>query len=50
MDFGPYAPFIAGSYGFAALVLGALILNGWWDGRAQRRALAELQDDRGGRP
>ena len=50
MDFGPYAPFIAGSYGFAALVLGALILNGWRDGRAQRRALAELQDDRGGRP
>ncbi|MBB2959803.1 heme exporter protein CcmD [Methylobacterium sp. R2-1] len=50
MDIGPYAPFIAGSYGFAALVLGALVLNGWWDGRAQRRALAELQDDRRGRP
>ncbi|ACB80800.1 MULTISPECIES: heme exporter protein CcmD [Methylorubrum] len=50
MDFGPYTAFIAGSYGFAALVLGGLIVNGWWDGRAQRRALAELQDERGGRP
>ncbi len=50
MDLGPYAPFIAGSYGFAVLVLGGLILHGWRDGRAQRRALAELQDDRGGRP
>lgn len=50
MEFGPYASFIAGAYGFAALVLGALILNGWRDGRAQRRLLAELQDERGGRP
>lgn len=50
MEFGPYGAFIAGSYGFAALVLGALILNGWRDGRTQRRALAELQDERGGRP
>ena len=25
MEFGPYAPFIVGSYGFAALVLGALL-------------------------
>ncbi|PXW67144.1 heme exporter protein CcmD [Methylobacterium sp. B4] len=50
MEFGHYASFIAGSYGFAALVLGALILNGWRDGRAQRRLLAELQDDRLGRP
>ena len=50
MDFGPYTSFIAGSYGFAALVLGALILHGWRDGRAQRRALAELQDERGGTP
>ncbi|CAO4167342.1 heme exporter protein CcmD [Methylorubrum zatmanii] len=47
MDFGPYASFIGGAYGFAALVLGALIVNGWRDGRAQRRALAALQDERG---
>ncbi|WP_232630668.1 heme exporter protein CcmD [Methylobacterium sp. Leaf118] len=49
MEFGPYTAFIAGSYGFAALVLGALILNGWRDGRAQARALAELQGEGGDR-
>jgi heme exporter protein D len=47
MAFGPYTAFIAGAFGFTALVLGALILNGWRDGRAQLRALAELQDERG---
>ena len=48
MELGPYTPFIAGAYGFAALVVGALILNGWRDARAQARALAELRDERGG--
>ncbi len=45
MEMGHYTPFIAGAFGFTALVLGALILHGWRDGRAQRRALAELQGE-----
>ena len=45
MAFGPYTPFIAGAFGFTALVLGALIVHGWRDGRAQKRALAELQGE-----
>jgi len=45
MEFGHYTPYIAGAFGFTALVLAALILHGWRDGRAQKRALAELQGD-----
>ena len=43
MDLGPFAGFIWAAYGFAALVIGALI--GWLlrDGKRQARALADLE-------
>lgn len=52
MDLGSQAPgshagFILAAYAFAGLVVAALILHAFLDHRAQRRALATLQD--GGR-
>ncbi|ACA18040.1 heme exporter protein CcmD [Methylobacterium sp. 4-46] len=46
MDLGPHATFILASYAFTALVVAALILHAVLDFRAQRRALARLQDGR----
>lgn len=43
MDFDPNMPFIAASYGAAALVIGTLILWMLLDYRLQRRALRELE-------
>ena len=40
---GPHAVFVLGSYGFAALVVGGLVLRAVLDHRTQRRALAELE-------
>lgn len=45
MDLGPHGGFILGAYAFTALVVGGLILQALRDGRAQRRALAAMQDD-----
>jgi heme exporter protein D len=45
MDLGPHGGFILGAYGFTALVVGGLILHALRDARAQRRALAAMQDD-----
>ena len=47
MDLGPHAAFIVGAYGFATLVVAGLILAALLDRRAQTRALAALQRDRG---
>jgi heme exporter protein D len=49
MDLGPHAVFILGSYGFAALVVGGLVLRAILDHRAQRRALDLLEAPRRGR-
>ncbi|MGY2049925.1 heme exporter protein CcmD [Methylobacterium sp. JK268] len=46
MDLGPHATFIVAAYAFTGLVVAALILHGLLDHRAQRRALARLQDGR----
>lgn len=43
MDLGPHASFIWASYGAVALVLVALLTWLLWDGRRQRRMLAELE-------
>ena len=43
MDLGPHAIFIWSSYGTVALVLGALILGLWLDGRRHARDLALLE-------
>lgn len=48
MDLGPHAAYILGAYAFAALVVVGLILSAWRDTRAQRRALADLRDERYG--
>ena len=40
---GPHAVFILASYGFAALVVGGLVLRAVLDHRAQRRALDALE-------
>lgn len=45
MDLGPHGGFILGAYAFTALVVGGLILHALRDARAQRRALAAMQDD-----
>jgi heme exporter protein D len=47
VDLGPHAAFILGAYAFTALVVAALILHAILDHRAQRRALARLQGERG---
>jgi len=46
---GPHAGFILASYGAAALVLCGLILAIILDHRAQKRALAELEERGAGR-
>lgn len=43
MDLGPHASFIWASYGAVALVLVAVLTWLLWDGRRQRRMLAELE-------
>jgi len=43
MDLGPHAGFIVGSYGFAALVVAAVITWVVVDHRQQARRLAELE-------
>jgi heme exporter protein CcmD len=43
MDFGPHATFIWSSYGAVAVVLGALVIGLWLDGRRQARDLAALE-------
>jgi heme exporter protein D len=43
MDLGPHAFFIWASYAVAAVVLGALMVWLWADGRRYRRRLAELE-------
>ncbi|MEL6298117.1 MAG: heme exporter protein CcmD [Pseudomonadota bacterium] len=43
MDLGKHAVFIWSSYGVAVTVLAALIVYLWLSGRAQKRALAELE-------
>ncbi|MCB1520693.1 MAG: heme exporter protein CcmD [Hyphomicrobiaceae bacterium] len=43
IDLGPHAAYIWGSYGAVALVLAALVAWLWFDGRRQRRLLAELE-------
>ncbi|WP_375410823.1 heme exporter protein CcmD [uncultured Methylobacterium sp.] len=45
MDLGSHGGFIVGAYAFTALVVGGLILHALRDARAQRRALAAMQDD-----
>jgi heme exporter protein D len=44
MTMGSHWEFIAASYAFSALIIGALIVRAIWDGRAQRRALATLEE------
>jgi heme exporter protein D len=43
VDLGPHAAFIWASYAAAGLVLGALMAWLFFDGRRQRRRLAELE-------
>ncbi len=40
---GPYFGYILAAYGFAALVVGGLVLRAFWDHRTQVRALAALE-------
>lgn len=46
---GPHAGFIMASYGAVVLVLGGLIAAIWRDHRAQKRALATLEQRGAGR-
>lgn len=46
---GPHAGFILASYGAVAIVLGGLMLAVILDHRAQKRALAELEQRGAGR-
>lgn len=43
MDLGPHGAFIWSSYGAVALVLGALVIGLWLDGRRHARDLALLE-------
>ena len=43
MEPNPHAFFIAAAYGLTGLVVAALILRATWEGRRQRRRLAELE-------
>lgn len=43
IDLGPHAAFIWGSYAAVGIVLGGLVTWLIWDGRRQRRLLAELE-------
>lgn len=47
MELAPHGGYILAAYAFATLVIGVLIVNALRDNRAQRRALAQLQDDAG---
>ncbi|MCJ2034485.1 heme exporter protein CcmD [Methylobacterium sp. J-068] len=49
MILGTHAGYILGAYAFTALVIGGLILHAVRDHRAQKRALAGLQDAGGER-
>lgn len=46
---GPHAGFILASYAAAAVVLGGLVASILFDHRAQKRALAELEQRGAGR-
>jgi heme exporter protein D len=43
MDLGPHATFIWASYGAVAVVLAALVIGLWLDGRRHARDLAMLE-------
>lgn len=47
MNLGTHAGYIVGAYAFTALVIGGLIAQALRDHRAQKRALANLQDGTG---
>ncbi len=47
VDLGPHGGYILAAYAFAAIVIGGLILNALRDNHAQRRALADLQNEAG---
>jgi heme exporter protein D len=44
MDLGPHAAFIWGSYAAVAIVVALLVSWLLWDGRRQRRLLADLEN------
>jgi heme exporter protein D len=50
MNLGTHAGYIFGAYAFTALVVAGLIVHALRDHRAQKRALAGLQDGAGERP
>lgn len=43
MDLGPHAAFILASYGAETVVLASLVAWLIWDGRRQKRMLADLE-------
>ena len=43
IDLGPHTAFILGSYAVSALAIGGLTAWIWLDGKALRRAIADLE-------